>query len=187
MASRRFIATIWLLRSPMWTRSGVTTLHTRHICMGGSWVRIVRTVKSALASLPTGGKPDDETLSALLVETESIVTWRSLTYLPIYSKEQEAHSQNCSAPNGQGLQVCPVWRYSGSGGGPDSESSACSHDKTGVYESYTAGTCRATRSPEGFFHCCPNWRQSPTLDWVSVENCCFPSKNFLKLSVQVHL
>ncbi|XP_062708920.1 uncharacterized protein LOC134288349 [Aedes albopictus] len=63
--------------------------------MGGSWERMVRSVKSALASLSIGGKPDDETLRTLLVEAESIVNSRPLTYLPIDSEEQEALTPNC--------------------------------------------------------------------------------------------
>ncbi|XP_062704158.1 uncharacterized protein LOC134286550 [Aedes albopictus] len=63
--------------------------------MGGSWERMVRSVKSALASVSTGGKPDDETLRTLLIEAESIVNSRPLTYLPIYSEEQEALTPNC--------------------------------------------------------------------------------------------
>ncbi|XP_062541421.1 uncharacterized protein LOC134209451 [Armigeres subalbatus] len=56
---------------------------------------MVRSVKSALASLSTGGKPDDETLRTLLVEAESIINSRPLTYLPIDSEEQEALTPNC--------------------------------------------------------------------------------------------
>ncbi|XP_062538796.1 uncharacterized protein LOC134207091 [Armigeres subalbatus] len=63
--------------------------------MGGSWERMVRSVKSALASISIGGKPDDETLRTFLIEAESIVNSRPLTYLPIESEEQQALSPNC--------------------------------------------------------------------------------------------
>ncbi|XP_062539103.1 uncharacterized protein LOC134207395 [Armigeres subalbatus] len=63
--------------------------------MGGSWERMVRSVTSALASISTGGKPDDETLRTFLIEAESIVNSRPLTYLPIDSEEQKALTPNC--------------------------------------------------------------------------------------------
>lgn len=43
-------------------------------------MRMVRSVKSALASLSTGGKPDDVTFRTILIEAESIVNSRPLTY-----------------------------------------------------------------------------------------------------------
>ncbi|XP_053691604.1 uncharacterized protein LOC128740118 [Sabethes cyaneus] len=63
--------------------------------MGGCWERMVRSVKSALASLSTVRKPDDETFWTLLIEAESIVNSRPLTYLPIESETHEALTPNC--------------------------------------------------------------------------------------------
>ncbi|XP_062541539.1 uncharacterized protein LOC134209558 [Armigeres subalbatus] len=62
--------------------------------MGGSWERLVRSVKTALMSIPQDRKFDDEALLTHLVEAESIVNSRPLTYLPLDSPEQEALTPN---------------------------------------------------------------------------------------------
>ncbi|XP_055591416.1 uncharacterized protein LOC129743406 [Uranotaenia lowii] len=63
--------------------------------MGGSWERMVRSVKTALeASVCAGRKLDDEALYTLLVDAEGIVNSRPLTYLPLDSVEQEAITPN---------------------------------------------------------------------------------------------
>ncbi|XP_058456626.1 uncharacterized protein LOC131434023 [Malaya genurostris] len=56
---------------------------------------MVLSVKGALASLSVVRKPNDETLQTLLIEAESMVNSRPLTYLPIESEEQEALTPNC--------------------------------------------------------------------------------------------
>ncbi|XP_058827506.1 uncharacterized protein LOC131687444 [Topomyia yanbarensis] len=63
--------------------------------MGGVWERLVRSVKCALASLSTMRKPNDETFGTLLVEAESIVNSRPLTYMPIATEDQAALTPNC--------------------------------------------------------------------------------------------
>ncbi|XP_055614801.1 uncharacterized protein LOC129761117 [Toxorhynchites rutilus septentrionalis] len=56
---------------------------------------MVRSIKSALASLSTIRKPSDEMFLTLLVEAESIVNSRPLTYLPIESEAHKALTPNC--------------------------------------------------------------------------------------------
>ncbi|XP_055622908.1 uncharacterized protein LOC129766407 [Toxorhynchites rutilus septentrionalis] len=63
--------------------------------MGGSWERMVRSVKCALASLSTIRKPNEETFNTLLIEAESMVNSRPLTYMPIESEGHEALTPNC--------------------------------------------------------------------------------------------
>ncbi|XP_062704082.1 uncharacterized protein LOC134286483 [Aedes albopictus] len=62
--------------------------------MGGSWERLVRSIKNAMTSLPQDDKLDDEGLQTLIVEAEAIVNSRPLTYLPLDSVEQEALTPN---------------------------------------------------------------------------------------------
>ncbi|XP_065085710.1 uncharacterized protein LOC135707754 [Ochlerotatus camptorhynchus] len=62
--------------------------------MGGVWERLVRSIKSALRCLLTDRNPDDETLVTVLVEAESMVNSRPLTYLPLESEEHEALTPN---------------------------------------------------------------------------------------------
>ncbi|XP_053686937.1 uncharacterized protein LOC128736478 [Sabethes cyaneus] len=62
--------------------------------MGGAWERLVRSTKTAIESIETGRKLTDEGLSTLLVEAESIVNSRPLTYLPLDTAEQEALTPN---------------------------------------------------------------------------------------------
>ncbi|XP_065086466.1 uncharacterized protein LOC135708344 [Ochlerotatus camptorhynchus] len=62
--------------------------------MGGAWERLVRSIKTAIESIDTGRKLNDEGFQTLLVEAESIVNSRPLTYLPLESEEQEALTPN---------------------------------------------------------------------------------------------
>ncbi|XP_055618971.1 uncharacterized protein LOC129764162 [Toxorhynchites rutilus septentrionalis] len=62
--------------------------------MGGSWERMVRSIKKTMASLPQNPKLDDDGLQTLIVEAEAIVNTRPLTYLPLDSAEQEALTPN---------------------------------------------------------------------------------------------
>ncbi|XP_062704047.1 uncharacterized protein LOC134286450 [Aedes albopictus] len=63
--------------------------------MGGSWERMVRSVKCALASLSVERKPNEEVLGTLLVEAESMVNSRPLTYMPLQTSEHAALTPNC--------------------------------------------------------------------------------------------
>ncbi|XP_055632447.1 uncharacterized protein LOC129772938 [Toxorhynchites rutilus septentrionalis] len=62
--------------------------------MGGCWERMVRSVKSALSTSYGDEKLDDEAFQTLLVEAESIVNSRPLTYLPLQSTEHVALTPN---------------------------------------------------------------------------------------------
>ncbi|XP_055588007.1 uncharacterized protein LOC129740370 [Uranotaenia lowii] len=61
--------------------------------MGGAWERMVRSIKSAMLEAYSENL-DDERLITLLVEAESIVNSRPLTYLPLNSAELEALTPN---------------------------------------------------------------------------------------------
>ncbi|XP_055589808.1 uncharacterized protein LOC129741989 [Uranotaenia lowii] len=56
--------------------------------MGGAWERLVQSVKAAMADAYVEGKLDDEGLQTLVVETESMINKRPLTYLPCYHSSQ---------------------------------------------------------------------------------------------------
>lgn len=62
--------------------------------MGGSWERLVRSIKVAMRSLPQERKLDDDALHTMAVEAEAIVNTRPLTYLPLDSAQQEALTPN---------------------------------------------------------------------------------------------
>ena len=62
--------------------------------MGGAWERLVRSVKSGMEGAYSEGKLDDEGLQTLILEIESIVNGRPLTYLPLESAESEALTPN---------------------------------------------------------------------------------------------
>ncbi|XP_055542695.1 uncharacterized protein LOC129728288 [Wyeomyia smithii] len=62
--------------------------------MGGSWERMVRSVKSAMEAANVGQKLNDEGLLTLAIEAEGIVNSRPLTYLPLDSEEAEALTPN---------------------------------------------------------------------------------------------
>ncbi|XP_062708422.1 uncharacterized protein LOC134288244 [Aedes albopictus] len=62
--------------------------------MGGSWERLVRSIKIAFSSLSTTRNPDDETLLTLMIEAEGIVNSRPLTFVPLESESQAALTPN---------------------------------------------------------------------------------------------
>uniref|UniRef100_A0A182NT35 Integrase catalytic domain-containing protein n=1 Tax=Anopheles dirus TaxID=7168 RepID=A0A182NT35_9DIPT len=63
--------------------------------MGGVWERLVRSVKTAVGTLiEAPRKPDDETLETIILDAESMINTRPLTYLPIESADQEALTPN---------------------------------------------------------------------------------------------
>lgn len=62
--------------------------------MGGSWERLVRSIKVALPDAYDNDRLNDENLLTLLVEAEAIVNSRPLTYLPLDSEEQESLTPN---------------------------------------------------------------------------------------------
>lgn len=62
--------------------------------MGGAWERLVRSVKTALAAMDTSRTPNEETLATILIEAESVVNSRPLTYIPLETAQQEALTPN---------------------------------------------------------------------------------------------
>ncbi|XP_065074451.1 uncharacterized protein LOC135698403 [Ochlerotatus camptorhynchus] len=62
--------------------------------MGGCWERMVRSVKTALGSLPTLRKLDDESFMTLLDEAEHMINSRPLTFVPLSNEEQESLTPN---------------------------------------------------------------------------------------------
>lgn len=61
---------------------------------GGSWERLVRSVKVAMASIGSTRTPDDETLLTIVAEAESLINSRPLTYIPLDHAAQEALTPN---------------------------------------------------------------------------------------------
>lgn len=62
--------------------------------MGGVWERLVRSVKTALRTISSGRKPDEETFYTYLTEVESIVNSRPLTHVPLEHEDGEALTPN---------------------------------------------------------------------------------------------
>ncbi|XP_062710230.1 uncharacterized protein LOC109425711 [Aedes albopictus] len=63
--------------------------------MGGSWERMVRSVKTAMTAIADHPhSPSDEVLQTVITEAESVVNSRPLTYIPLESSEQEALTPN---------------------------------------------------------------------------------------------
>lgn len=62
--------------------------------MGGSWERMVRTVKMSLSKILPTRRPSEELLRSILIEIEGIVNSRPLTYMPLESPEDEALTPN---------------------------------------------------------------------------------------------
>ncbi|XP_053691744.1 uncharacterized protein LOC128740235 [Sabethes cyaneus] len=59
--------------------------------MGGVWERLVRSVKVALESFVNAPRvPDEETFETIILEAESMINSRPLTYIPLESEVQEA-------------------------------------------------------------------------------------------------
>ncbi|XP_062698985.1 uncharacterized protein LOC134284259 [Aedes albopictus] len=61
---------------------------------GGSWERLVRSVKVALGALCPERNPTDETLITVIAEAESVVNSRPLTFIPLEHSAQEALTPN---------------------------------------------------------------------------------------------
>ncbi|XP_062542447.1 uncharacterized protein LOC134210417 [Armigeres subalbatus] len=63
--------------------------------MGGSWERMVRSVKVAIAAIADHPHhPNDEVLQTVIAEAESVINSRPLTYIPLEFAEQEALTPN---------------------------------------------------------------------------------------------
>ncbi|XP_055526976.1 uncharacterized protein LOC129719610 [Wyeomyia smithii] len=63
--------------------------------MGGPWERLDRSVKTAMAAIADHPHhPSDEVLETVILEAESVVNSRPLTYIPLEHTEQEALTPN---------------------------------------------------------------------------------------------
>ncbi|XP_058828346.1 uncharacterized protein LOC131688193 [Topomyia yanbarensis] len=63
--------------------------------MGGCWERMVRSVKAAMGGISEHSRhPSDEVLETVVLEAESIVNSRPLTYVPLDNADQEALTPN---------------------------------------------------------------------------------------------
>ncbi|XP_055633808.1 uncharacterized protein LOC129774135 [Toxorhynchites rutilus septentrionalis] len=62
--------------------------------MGGSWERLVRSVKTALAAMYTTRTPNEETLITLVIEAECVMNSRPLTFIPLEVEQQKALTPN---------------------------------------------------------------------------------------------
>ncbi|XP_058816807.1 uncharacterized protein LOC131680103 [Topomyia yanbarensis] len=63
--------------------------------MGGSWERMVRSVKAAMAAVAEHSRhPTDEVLETVVLDAEAMVNSRPLTYVPLDDVEQEALTPN---------------------------------------------------------------------------------------------
>lgn len=63
--------------------------------MGGSWERMVRSVKKAMEAIAEYPRhPSDEVLETVVLEAEAIVNSRPLTYVPLDDDQQEALTPN---------------------------------------------------------------------------------------------
>lgn len=62
--------------------------------MGGSWERLIGSVKKVLSNIKPTRNPSDELLRSLLIEIENIVNSRPLTHVAIESNDAEALTPN---------------------------------------------------------------------------------------------
>ncbi|XP_055543111.1 uncharacterized protein LOC129728685 [Wyeomyia smithii] len=76
-------------------RVQIQNIHEDSPHMAGSWERMVRSVKVAIAAIADHPHhPSDEVLETVVLEAESIVNSRPLTYIPLESTEQESLTPN---------------------------------------------------------------------------------------------
>lgn len=62
--------------------------------MGGSWERLVRSVKNTLYRIQPRRNPNDELLLNMMIEIENTINSRPLTYVPVDSETPEALTPN---------------------------------------------------------------------------------------------
>lgn len=79
--------------------------------MGGSWERMVKSVKNALYAIKSFHTMTDPLLNSYLIEVENIINSRPLTYLPLDADESEALTPNHFI-RGSGNLVKPIGHMS---------------------------------------------------------------------------
>lgn len=62
--------------------------------MGGSWERLVRSVKTCLYDIMPTRNPKDDVVTSLLLEVENVVNSRPLTFVPLDYEDDEALTPN---------------------------------------------------------------------------------------------
>ncbi|XP_062542409.1 uncharacterized protein LOC134210371 [Armigeres subalbatus] len=62
--------------------------------MGGSWERLIRTIKTNLMAIQPVHKPTDKVLRNLLIEVEGIINSRPLTHVPLDNDSEPALTPN---------------------------------------------------------------------------------------------
>lgn len=86
----KHLATVFTNTQTRWTFNPPSAPH-----MGGAWERMVRSVKAAIGTiLEDKRRPTDEILETVIVEAESMINTRPLTYVPLESADQEALTPN---------------------------------------------------------------------------------------------
>lgn len=78
--------------STMYTKWNFNPPETPH--MGGSWERLIRSVKNSLYEMMTDRHPSDEMLRNMMMEAMNVVNSRPLTFIPIEHEEDEALTPN---------------------------------------------------------------------------------------------
>ncbi|XP_055584778.1 uncharacterized protein LOC129737643 [Uranotaenia lowii] len=85
----RKLGTIFTNSATQWKFNPPSAPH-----MGGAWERLVRSVKTAFYAMSTSKNPNEETFGTLMVEAESLVNSRPLTFVSLESEDQEALTPN---------------------------------------------------------------------------------------------
>ncbi|XP_055590148.1 uncharacterized protein LOC129742292 [Uranotaenia lowii] len=83
------LATTFTTTSTKWNFIPPSTPH-----MGGSWERMVRSIKTAMEAANGERNLDDEALLTLTIDAEYMVNSRPLTYMPLESDESESLTPN---------------------------------------------------------------------------------------------
>lgn len=83
------LSTRFTTRNTKWLFNPPSSPH-----MGGSWERLIRSIKSSLEHMATIRNPNDEVLRGAFMEAEYSVNSRPLTYIPLDSESDEALTPN---------------------------------------------------------------------------------------------
>lgn len=81
--------------------------------MGGSWERLVQSVKKVFLQIKPSRTPSDELLRSLLIEVEAVVNARPLTYIPVDHDEEALTPKHFLFGSSNGLK--PLGDFSNDG------------------------------------------------------------------------